>query len=195
MIFRIGKVWIRIRSGFLFVVAAFLLLDYHQISAMICSAVVLHELGHLIALHLLGIGICEIECSFSAISVTPGRPVDILWEKLLVNAAGVLSNIFCAALFYLLEGEWMTFFSAINFALAVVQMLPLPGLDGGSLLESLLGALFESRRAERYLCVLERFFAISGLLWAARILICSEEKAVAGAALLFFGSIFFSGFG
>lgn len=131
-----GVRW-RVSFVFLLAMAVFLLLDSGGFAVAFLGAAVLHEAGHLAAMSILGAPVRLVELRASGMGIVRGGKLGY-GQELVILAAGAATNL-VAALILLLEGSsGSQHFSAANAAVAIFQLLPLGGLDGGSILELLM---------------------------------------------------------
>lgn len=136
--------WVEPGFGFFFCLSLFLMLDGSGVGGMCLAAVVLHELGHLAALSLLGIGVKKIRLSPCGIEIRrEGAPS--LGAELAVNLSGPLTNLLLALV--CARFGWMSF-SAVNCALGLFELCPLPSLDGGQALMNLMQRYFPLSAAQ-----------------------------------------------
>ena len=145
-----------IKIGFLFAasVAALLCFDVGpQVQLSVLSGI-LHEGGHVFSLLLLGERPQKICFGLFGLTVLRRNDIKLNYKNEIITAfCGPFVNIaicVCALLFYLNYRDNQALFSvvAINAALALFNLLPVSGLDGGRILECV---LFE--KSEIILCV------------------------------------------
>lgn len=130
---------VKITVGFACVMSFLLLTDRTGIMPYMLLSFSLHELGHLTAMHIVGIKARRMV--FSCVGITIVRGPDALSYRgqLLVSAAGPLMNLFLgisawlAARLFLLPAMF-SLFSAINFSIAAFQLIPAASLDGQGVL-------------------------------------------------------------
>ena len=122
--------------------AVLLLADRSVLALMPPAAAACHELGHLLMMALLGIPVREIDITplgavIRTAPCTPGACRDAA-----VHLAGPAVNLLCAGLL-LLPGctPAVQVFAASSLALALFNLLPIRGLDGGCVLASALAYL------------------------------------------------------
>ena len=102
---------------------------FGQDSLPFFAAAAIHELGHLLAMMI--VGKCEVKIVFSAFGIAIEPKYRILpkkGEEIFILLAGPLAGVVSAVM---LRGYSESFFAA-GIALSFVNMLPLKGLDGGS---------------------------------------------------------------
>lgn len=158
--------------GFFFCLSLFLVLDGSGMGGRCLAAVVLHELGHLAALKLLRIRVNQIRLKPCGIEIRRAAAPS-LGAELAVNLAGPLTNLLLAAGSARLG--WLSF-SAVNCALGLFELCPLPLLDGGQALMNLMQRHFPLSTAER-IC--------ARVQW-----VCFALMTIAGLVLLGHGANF-----
>ncbi len=129
----------------------FLLFDQGNLGSMCVAAVLLHELGHIAAMTLLGVKIQRIRLTPFGIDLERGEAGSIRSE-LMIHLSGPLTNLCLAAL---LAGMGKFHFSAVNCALGLFELCPLPTLDGGQAIFCLTQQLFSLEKAQRWSSILE----------------------------------------
>lgn len=150
-----------IKIGFLFAafVAALLCFDVGpQVQLSVLSGI-LHEGGHVFSLLLLGERPQKICFGLFGLTVLRRNDIKLNYKNEIITAfCGPFVNIaicVCALLFYLNYRDNQVLFSvvAINAALALFNLLPVSGLDGGRILECVLLKRFSVEKSEIILCV------------------------------------------
>lgn len=112
------------------------------------SAVLLHEGGHLLAFFLLGEPPPRPTAVLAGLTLSPTRTLPYRHE-LLIAAAGPLSNLlFALPLLLFGSGAGLLLLGWVHLLTALVNLLPLPGCDGGRTLFSLLALFLPLRIAE-----------------------------------------------
>ena len=128
MVFLVGKVKVRIDASFFLMLSAAALLKIQSLLLVLLFSS-LHELGHITALYILGGRAGEINISFYGIGLKHGarfnkaREIIFLIGGCAVNLILALSGIY----------------PEINFALFVINILPIYPLDGGRIAKLLFG--------------------------------------------------------
>ncbi len=157
------QVWfgrVRFTPGFLLLAA---LLLYQSTSAFLTSfllAAALHELGHILTAHLLGIPIRTLSMTaFGCVLSLTDRALIPDWKLLFIAAAGPMLNLTLAFLsLYLFD---YPLFGAENLLLALFNLLPVFPLDGAVILVSALSAKMLPEQAERCVCMLALLLVIA----------------------------------
>lgn len=144
----------RVYVSFLFaaVIAFLLVIDRTGLVIPTLLAVLIHELGHLLAMW-------AAECQPKAIRLIPAS-VQIVrgfskrrHGEIAVAVCGPAANLAFFAVFLLIHSYSDSYFalkfSALNLILALYNLLPVNGLDGGTILKSVLCNRFEPYIADR----------------------------------------------
>lgn len=128
-------------------------------------AAVLHELGHIFCARLLGIPLtgCSVRPCGALLTFDFSR-TSYLREGC-VHLAGAGTGLITAAATVWIFGEKAACFSGISAVLAVVNLLPIRGFDGGGGLQCLLSAVFPPETSEK-ICRTVSVIVIL-LLWTA----------------------------
>lgn len=149
---------------------------------LLLAAALLHEAGHVLCAALLRIPFsgltfrpCGAVMTFDFSGATYGR-------ELCVHLAGPLTGVLSAVCALFVFGDTAAYFSGLSVWLAVLNLLPVEGFDGGGVLSCLLAPLLPPQTVYR-IC---RTFSILAvlLLWTAVLWI--ELRVCAGMALLLF---------
>jgi len=133
MIFRLKRLYITV-SPFVFTVVIWSLFTNKISSLLICLlALVLHEIGHIIMIYLLGEKIVIfriLPVGFSCRLKNQSKIVEKKMMKILI--AGPAVNFLMAGLFFFRTKE----FAMINFLLGMFNLMPIGELDGGRIFEA-----------------------------------------------------------
>lgn len=146
MVFKIGRTTVCIAFSFSAVLCILLIAFPLSSVVQVMAAILLHELGHVICGAAYGVFPSHVALSVRGVGITmsPDRLSDK--RRIAISLAGPAVNlVLCvpAALFHF--HTWM----AVNGALAVLNLLPVPGLDGGDVLRIVLGRWTDCARADR----------------------------------------------
>lgn len=182
MSFLLRGVWVRLSFWFFFLVSLLLLIDRRQVAWLFLFAVAVHEGGHLLYLLLVRFPLGEIDLSPRGLilSLAPGHCLSP-GQSLLLNLSGCGANFLAAAVLALLSGEGVTLLrlSAVNTALGLANLLPVPGLDGGQALEDALTLLFGWRRGVRLHAILTRSLCLVGAAVCGWMLLTHRARGAA----------------
>ncbi len=153
MSFRLFSTKVTVSFLFTSVVSVVLLFDKTGFAFPMLCSVVFHEAGHLAAMYICG-------CAPSEIRLIPGlvqicMPAVSLRHEAFILVCGPLVNLLLFSLLfincYVFSNIWFLDFSVINLIYGVFNMLPVKGVDGGSLLHIFLSRIFGTIKADRVL--------------------------------------------
>lgn len=128
-------------------------------------AALLHELGHLITLSLFG---CRVHIKIMAAGIAikkDGGTFSYVTDAV-IYASGPLMNVITFILFRGADSGTLSLLSSVSLALALINLIPVKGLDGWGLVLSLI-SLFSNHTAALRIC------EIISLLFTASIFILS----------------------
>ena len=162
---RCGKV--SVSPWLLVLIALFFAIDKSIYAPLVVLCALLHEMGHLAALRDCGVEV-ERVCfhPFGIEMRAPGMAYLPYRDELCIAAAGPLANFLaalCTLALVALVGPFdgALFFTVCNLALALLNLMPVVGLDGGRMLSALLFPLLGLPRGEAVLQI------VSGIASAA----------------------------
>ncbi len=138
--------------GFFLCVSIFLITDQSGMGELCLLSIFLHELGHFLVLWLLKIRVKAIRLRCMGIKIER-EEAPSLGKELAVNLAGPMVNLLLAVL--LLKTRWIKL-SAINCALGLFELCPLPSLDGGQALFCVLQRYMSFERAYLFCTSIEK---------------------------------------
>ena len=114
--------------------------------------VIFHELGHILALRLLGLKICRFRIELKGLCMEY-RGYAVGLGHALAAAAGPAMGLLYALAASLLAARynsaWLELTAGVSLLLSACNLLPALPLDGGSILDHLAAALFGERAAAR----------------------------------------------
>lgn len=149
------------------------------------AAVLLHELSHVAALRCRGVKHIRLAASPTGLRIYyPGAALSFC-SKLAVSLAGCASNLIAAAV-SIPVGAFR--FAAINTALAVFNLLPIAGLDGGEALSTVFERCADPSRAYAASRVISLVFAAA--LWIGAVFV--SLRIFPSPEILLVSSILFS---
>ncbi|MEG1943435.1 MAG: hypothetical protein RR049_06425 [Angelakisella sp.] len=132
--FTFAGVHLRASFGFFALLAIFLFVDAGGFALAFLGGAALHELGHLLAMGVFGVGIRLVELRGGGLIIhRDERHHTSFWQEVIILLSGAGANILAAVCLYIMGGDGALRFSAANTALAICHLLPIPGLDGGTL--------------------------------------------------------------
>lgn len=163
MKFKIFSVEINVSFFFFALLTVMLIVDKTGFVLPVFLATAFHELGHLGAMWVL-------KCHPKKINLIPGS-IQIVrgfcarrQGEILILASGPLVNLTLSALsfftYFLMQVNPLLTFSAINLLVFAFNMLPVKGLDGGSILLILLQKIFYGTKSEIILDAVSLFFGV-----------------------------------
>ncbi|MCD8366553.1 MAG: site-2 protease family protein [Clostridiales bacterium] len=137
-----GGVWFGrcfLSSGAIFWLTLFCMLTSGRLMSAVLLSAALHEGGHLCACRLLGVRVRAVRITFCGAELLLEelrRPL----QRLAVAAAGPGVNLLCAfaAALAFPQQAWAQLFAGASLILGLFNLLPIPPLDGGRILLSLL---------------------------------------------------------
>lgn len=162
--FHLAGLEVRASFAFFALLTAFLLLDTGGFALVFLTAAALHELGHLVVMAFCRVPVRLVDLSLGGLYIQREsvRPLATSRE-LAILAAGAGVNLLCALLFFPLPGRECQLFSAASLALALYQLLPLEGSDGGSILALVAVQLLGAARGELAAQWFRLWFSIAAL--------------------------------
>lgn len=130
-----GSRILSIDAGFLVFIAMLILLLPIRLIVAWLIAIIIHELGHYIALRLFRVRVYSVRLRvFGATMIT--EPISG-WREAVCAAAGPIAG-FCV----LLVARWMPCTAVFAFVHSVYNLLPISSLDGGRILKCVLRMIF-----------------------------------------------------
>ena len=117
--------------GFFLLLSLALLFDRSGLAVGCICAALLHELGHLLAMAVCGVSVTAVCLCPLGVRIEHAAAPS-LHRELFVNLSGPMFNLLLALVLYR-AGKFP--FSAVNCALGLFELCPLPSLDGGQALQ------------------------------------------------------------
>ena len=146
--------WLRVRisSGFWILLAFLFWLDKGiGILLPALAAAVLHELGHLTMISLVGGGVKEISLTAVGAEIQLDEAVPLsYWKDALAALAGPLASLLCA---WAALGVNAYLLAAMCVGQGIFNLMPIELLDGGRILYALIAGMADDRWAQRVLSV------------------------------------------
>ena len=121
---------VEVTGGFLLVMAWLNYTDTQRLLPAALCAAAAHELGHWVAICLLGGRVCRLRLSAVGAEMVLERSLSY-GRECFCALAGPAVNLLLAVCFSRGAQEWTLVFAGLNLALALFNLLPLPALDGG----------------------------------------------------------------
>lgn len=131
----VGPGWVAMMCAFYYINPAGCFLPF-------CAAIVVHELGHVIALRACGIPIYGLRLNLGG-AVLDTAPMDCCRE-MICALAGPAVNLLCIPVC-----RWFPTFAMFSLCLAVFNLLPVLPLDGGRALQAALLLVLRTEHALR----------------------------------------------
>ena len=146
------------------------------------TAAVLHELGHIFCALVLRIPLAGLTFRPCGAVMTFDFSGTTYFRELCVHLAGAVTGILTAGTALLIFREPAAYFAGVSVVLAVLNLLPVEGFDGGGALACLCSMVCSPERTER-ICRGTSCMVLL-LLWAA--VLWLELRVQRGSALLLY---------
>lgn len=143
---------IRITPGALLLLLVLLFSKSRFFAASLLAAA-FHECGHLLASRLLGIRLAALELDLCGARLFPARAIPSYPAEALLAAAGPAASLLLALLLAPLSSGLAASLRAATLSLALFNLLPIEGFDGGRILSSLLSLCLSEQRAETFMSI------------------------------------------
>lgn len=128
---------LRVSPGFCLLTVWFALDNGWELLGIVLFAAAVHELGHCLALRLLGVPVAGLRVGVFGAELAADRSGLSYAGELAAVLAGPGANLLCAAAATLLGGTRWVEFTGANLVLCAFNLIPLRPLDGGRALELL----------------------------------------------------------
>ncbi|MCD7947415.1 MAG: site-2 protease family protein [Oscillospiraceae bacterium] len=165
---------LEITGGFLLLAAVLYYFDTQNLLVLAFVGGVLHELGHLCAIYLLGgrVSKLRLSCVGAEIVLSPRRQL-AHWKQIIIALAGPAANL--AVIYFCIPfsgrgSELASLCIGVNVTLCIFNLLPIAQLDGGRILWYALNLFLPEETTSRVVGVVSVCFSLA--------------LAVGGAALL-----------
>lgn len=141
MSFRLAGIKFSVSVPFTAIVTILLFLDKTGLASLSLAALFLHEAGHLTAMAAFGVKPSEIRLLVGAIEILRPRRILSKHREIIISLSGSAVGILAGALmyFYYMKGGGAVWANsaAIQFSFAFFNLVPIRGLDGGTVTEIL----------------------------------------------------------
>ena len=127
----------RIGMPFICLFFALSLFDGVKYPFMLVLAVLLHEAGHILAARLVKAPLTSLKCGIQGFSLSFDFSALSYGREFFILIAGSVSGLICAAAAYGFNRNFV-YFSVVSAVMAIVNLLPIRGLDGGEALACIL---------------------------------------------------------
>lgn len=156
--FTVLKTKVKISPLFFAILTAFLAADKSGIAFSAIAFSAIHEATHFAALFIFGGALAEVKISVFGINM---RLFGIMntWKRIAVFFVGAVANLLLAVFFAMQENS---IYCAVNLAIGIFSLLPLPSTDGGSIIMELAERLFPENCKKMCRSV----FLVSGIITA-----------------------------
>ncbi len=137
MIFKLFNIEFQISVPFAVLLAFLLVTDKTGMMSASISAVVMHEIGHLVMIKKSRTAPKSVRLSLGGVLIV-GNAYCTAKENVVIALAGPVTNLLLAAVFYTLgvcfDSLLSAAFGVVHFLVGAVNILPIRGLDGGTVL-------------------------------------------------------------
>ncbi len=117
-------------------------------SIMTLFSALLHELGHIFVMLVLGIGVRRLTVTPLGFEIDPKREYKSFYEEIAVSLAGCAVNFITFFLFFG-SGEVLCVLAETSLLLGIMNIMPVRCLDGGEALNAFLSIFLLPDKAER----------------------------------------------
>lgn len=150
---------IRFKISYFFTVAVTLFIATDRTGNILSFLVAtfIHEFGHLLCMLLFKVKVSEIILTPGTIRIV-NDSITTNNENLLILLSGPVANLITFIIF--INFDFSKLFSMVNLVLFLFNLLPIDGLDGGSILKIALRIKYSERYADRVLLVITLIFAV-----------------------------------
>lgn len=148
----LGKTSLRINISFAAVITLMLILDGSGTCAVALFCCIVHEIGHIVCLMILGEKPVAVEFSFYGIKLERKEPSTLTSaEELTVYAAGPIMNFIFSGLMMPFSSDYsgMKTAAAISLCIGVFNLIPCVPLDGGNILSCFLHYMTDEEMADK----------------------------------------------
>lgn len=167
MDFTIGRFTLRIQFSFFLLFMILFLKDIDHLLMPALFSILLHEMGHCLAMWRLGVPVRLAELDCMGIHIQRGEGMLSVGREAWVHLAGPLVNLLLAGgcSLWLSSTMQRDYFIALNLLLCMIHLLPVGNLDGANLLHLVTNSLFEMRTAQRVQRGISQLVLLGGLFW------------------------------
>ena len=170
---------LRLRLSFWFfaLVAFALLLERQVLLWYIVLPIVVHELGHFVAIALCRVGVREIHLTPVSLRIVTRTRAHTYRKDILIAGAGIAANLILALALYLFAFQSLRtmLMIASNLAVAAFNLLPVGNLDGGKLAGLIFARYLEPRAAHNSRAIVS-FIVLAPLSCLAGLLLLRGEN-------------------
>jgi stage IV sporulation protein FB len=172
------KFKIEIGGGFFIMLSLIYYIYGFSLLAALLLAAIIHELGHIAALELMGVSLSKISLTAFGASIDCERKSLSYIQAALCALSGPLAGL----LLYFLLLPLNEAYAQVSLMLSILNLLPVRSLDGGQALYNLSARFLGESLAGRLLCITGCFCMV--LMFAAGIITANIMLAAAAVWLL-----------
>ena len=185
MSFKFLKINFHISVPFAVIITFLLITDSTGYMTASLIAAALHEIGHIVAMKLTHCAPSSVNCGLGGVTII-GNSFTKTGDSVFITLSGPVINLLAAALLFVVgwfSNNLIAFaFAAVQFLVGVVNLLPVRGLDGGTVLEILLQR--QNRFNPQLVCTIVSIFVACAVLTVG---LCVAIKNVSNPSLLLLG--------
>ena len=134
-----GRIGFHVSPLFFLPILCFFAAGAGQMLPCALLAALLHELGHIVAVFLVGGRVTAIAIEPFGGEISTGGSIPSYRGELVVSLAGPAVNFFCALPLFLDASPcFLSYFALCSLGLGLFNLLPIKALDGGDILHTLL---------------------------------------------------------
>lgn len=173
---------VRISPLFTAAVTALLICDKTGIIPVIILAVLVHECGHIFAMHIVKNPPKRAEFLPFALEITPRSAYSSVTGRIFVSAAGIAANLCLGAVSYFVYrvtgNLWAVAVCSANIAVSLFNLLPLSNLDGGEVLSAVCAGFLSERAVHTIKTVSSVLFLVLLVLFGAYFFIVNKNPTL-----------------
>lgn len=151
MRFRLFGIRFTVSVFFTAVIAFMLIVDRTGLMTPVLASTLLHELGHLAAMKRYRCMPREISLQLGTVSMVKPNRIYRRREEIMIAVCGPAANLLAGILFFTLyfyfKNESFAVWSIVQLAIGAFNLLPVLGLDGGSILLGIFSSLWDEDKA------------------------------------------------
>ena len=170
MNFKIFSTKIYVSVLFVAIIVFMLILDKTGLAPFCFLAVLIHELSHLIAMKIEGCAPKEIRLTPASVGIIRDFKCSLLSERKIAFAGpigNIVTGIIFVSLFLIFKNQSLLQFALLNFITAAFNLLPVCGLDGGTILICFLTkSNISGQKAEQILRLITLTISLLSLFFA-----------------------------
>jgi len=154
--FKIFGIEFKVSVGFVGILCLMLYIDKVGLMLPTIIAIIVHEMGHIVALTLFKSKPERIELKVGALGICGNYILRRSQEVIMLAAGSILNIILFAALYiiyFFCESNSVLNFSLVTLVVGIFNILPIIGLDGGSILNILLGCFLKRKTSNTILYI------------------------------------------